>query len=144
MSTPEQNQDPVVREIIALERQRCDAYIKRDVAALDRLLPEYFVFTRPPGIVLTKAQLLTAIARGELIFESFDRHYDIVSVHRNTASATGHDTVQGSYQGRDVGGQYGFRTTYVQRGKGWEVAATHTSQLIGDALEVAKAAQQKK
>ena len=39
------------------------------------------------GQPLTKAQLLLAIARGELLFESFDRRYETFSVHLNTAAA---------------------------------------------------------
>ena len=115
-----------------MEQQRCVAYLQRDIVALDHLLPDYFTFTRPPGIVLTKAQLLLAIARGELVFESFDRRYETFSVHLNTAAATGRDTVRGSYQGRDISGQYHFNNTYVLRGKGWEVAATHASRLATD------------
>ena len=79
--------------------------------------------------MLTKPQLLAAVARGELTFESFDRHYEAVTVHLNTAAATGRDTVRGNYQGQDIGGQYRFRNTYVRRRKGWEVAATHASRL---------------
>lgn len=137
MSMPGQSQDSVTQEIIRAEQQRCDAYIKRDVAALARMLSEYFTFTSPDGRVLTKPQLLAAITSSELIFESIERHYDTISVHRNTASATGRDTVQGSYQGQDFGGQYHFRTTYVQRGRGWEVAATYTSRLAEATPEAA-------
>jgi hypothetical protein len=122
----------VVREIIELERQRCAAYINRDLATLNRLLPEYFTFTRPGGLVLTKPQLLTAIEQGELLFKSIDRQYDSVSIYRNTAAATARDTVRGSYQGQDFSGQYHWRATYVQRGKGWEVAVTHSSRLTGE------------
>ncbi len=129
MSMPEQSLPPEAQEIVRAEQQRCDAYIGRDVAALERMLSEYFTFSSPLGRVLTKPQLLEAIARSELIFESIERHYDTVSVHRNTASATGRDTVRGSYQGQDFSGHYHFRTTYVQRGRGWEVAATQTNRL---------------
>jgi len=130
---PEQSQEQAAQEIIALEQRRCAAYLQRDIVALDQLLPDYFSFTRPSGIVLTKAQLLAAIACGELTFESFDRHYDSITVHQNTAAATGLDTVRGSYLGQDIGGQYRFRNVYVQRSRGWEVAATHASKLVTEA-----------
>jgi hypothetical protein len=132
MSAPEQNQEPDVQEIIELERQRCAAYISRDVTTLNRLLPEYFMFTRPGGRVLTKVQLLAAIAQVALLFENIDRQYDNVSVYQNTAAASGRDTVRGSYEGQNISGRYHFRTTYVQRGTGWEVVATHSSQLTGE------------
>lgn len=138
MSMPGQSQNLVTQEIIRAEQQRCDAYINRDTATLARMLSDYFTFTSPIGGVLTKLQLLAAIAQRELIFESIERHYDRISVHRNTASATGHDTVRGSYRGQDFSGQYHFRTTYVQRGHGWEVAATQTSRLADAPPEAAE------
>lgn len=119
----------VAQEIVGLERQRCDAYVTRDVAVLARLLPEHFTFTRPSGIVLDRAQLLRAIESGELTFESFDRQVDDVNAYLNTAVAIGRDTVKGQYQGRDISGHYRFSNMYVQRDDRWEVVATHASQL---------------
>ncbi len=115
--------------IIDLERRRCEAYLARDIAALERMLPDHFTFTRPSGIVLTKPQLLQAVAAGELAFNSFDRQYDDVNVHLNTAVAIGRDTVAGQYQGRDIGGRYRFSNMYVQRDGRWQVVATHASKI---------------
>ncbi len=130
MNAPENMPEAAVaQEIIGLERQRCDAYVTRDVAALARLLPEHFTFTRPSGIVLDRAQLLRAIEGGELTFESFDRQVDDVNVYLNTAVAIGRDTVKAQYQGRDISGHYRFSNMYVQRADRWEVVATHASQL---------------
>jgi hypothetical protein len=133
MSTPRQtadsNDNSVKEEIIGLERRRCDAYLRRDLKALDELLPDHFTFTRPSGIVLNKRQLLAALDAGEMIFESFDRQYDDINVYLNTAVAIGCDTVKGSYQGRDLSGQYRFSNMYVERAGHWMVVATHASRL---------------
>jgi hypothetical protein len=133
MSTPKQTEthaeDVVRQEIIKLEQRRCDAYLRRDLEALDGLLPEHFTYTRPSGIVLDKRQLLAALDSGEMIFESFDRHCDDVSVYLNTAVAIGRDTVRGRYQGRDISGHYRFSHMYVERDGRWEVVATHASRL---------------
>ena len=131
MSTPAQSQE-VVREIVAQERQRIAAYAARDVAALDRLLPEHFSFTRPGGVVLTKAELLRLIELGELVYERIDRRYDYVNAHLNTAVVIGRDTVVGSYRGRDLSGQYRTCSMYLRSGGGWEVSVTHTHRLAGD------------
>ena len=132
MSTPAQSQEEVVREIVAQERQRIAAYAALDVAALDRLLPEHFTFTRPGGVVLTKAQLLRLIGLGELVYERIDRQYDYVSAYLNTAVVIGRDTVVGSYQGRDLSGRYRTCSMYLRAGGGWQVAVTHTHRLAGD------------
>ena len=127
--TADKREDVVKQEIIGLERQRCEAYVRRDLKALDELLPEHFTFTRPSGVVLNKAQLLAALSAGDMIFESFDRQYDDVNVYLNTAVAIGRDTVRAHYQGRDISGQYRFSNMYVERGGRWAVVATHASRL---------------
>ena len=132
MSTPAQSQEEMLREIVGQERQRIAAYAARDVAALDRLLPAHFTFTRPGGVVLTKAQLLRLIGLGELVYERIDRRYDYVNAHLNTAVVIGRDTVVGSYQGRDLSGRYRTCSMYLRAGGGWRVAVTHTHRLIGD------------
>ena len=132
MSTPAKSQEEAAREIVEQERQRIAAYAARDVAALDRLLPEHFTFTRPGGVVLTKALLLRLIGLGELVYERIDRRYDYVNAYLNTAVVIGRDTVVGSYQGRDLSGRYRTCSMYVRAGGGWEVAVTHTHRLAGD------------
>ena len=135
MRTPAQTQEEVVREIVVQERQRIVAYAARDVATLDRLLPEHFTFTRPGGVVLTKAQLLRLIGLGELVYERINRRYDYVNAHLNTAVVIGRDTVVGSYQGRDLSGQYRFCSMYLRAGGGWQVAVTHTHRLSATGAE---------
>lgn len=133
MSTPIQEAgDDAARQITELEARRCEAYLSRDVAALDDLLPGHFTFVRPSGIILDKSQLLRAIERGELTFESFDRHVDEVKVHINTAIAIGRDTVRASYKGRDISGSYRFVNTYVREGEVWEVVTTNSSRVQED------------
>ena len=132
MSTPAQSQEEVVREIVEQERQRIAAHAARDVAALDRLLPEHFTFTRPGGVVLTKAQLLRLIGAGELVYERIDRRYDYVSAHLNTAVVIARDTVVGSYRGDDLSGRYRTCSMYLRAGGGWQVAVTHTHRLAGE------------
>ncbi|MGH9944896.1 MAG: nuclear transport factor 2 family protein [Pyrinomonadaceae bacterium] len=127
-----QTSEAVMQEINHLEQLRVDAYLKRDLESLKRLLPEHFTFTRPSGIVLNKAQLLKVIESGELTFESFERSCEKVKVHLNSASTTGLDTVKGRYKERDITGQYRFSNTYVRRQGQWVVVAAHASQATPD------------
>ena len=118
--------------VIRLERQRVRAYVERDLATLDRVLPGNFVFTRSLGRAFSKSQLLEALESGELVLDEYERNVQKVTVANNTAVAVGHDRVRGSYQGRDIGGTYHFSSIYVEQEGQWQVAAAHAYLLDED------------
>jgi hypothetical protein len=121
-------------EIVAgMERERIRAYVERDLATLDRLLPPDFLFTRSLGRAFDKQELLEALGSGELAFEEYERSVRKVTVLNNTAHAIGHDRVRGRYQGRDISGTYHFSSIYVGREDGgWQVAVAHAYRLDED------------
>ena len=116
------------QEIIRLERERVEAYTKRDIATLERLLPESFIFTRSVGS-FSKSELLHIIESGELTFESFDRQYDAVKVYLNTGVAVGQDRVAGRYKEEDFSGLFRFSNMYVWHEGRWQVVATHSTRI---------------
>ena len=118
--------------VTKLERQRVRAYVERDVATLDRVLPNNFVFTRSIGRAFSKSQLLEALESGELVLDEYDRNVRKVTIANNTAVAVGHDRVRGRYQGRDISGTYHFSSIYVEQGGEWQVAAAHAYLLDED------------
>ena len=115
--------------ITHLERERVQAYVRRDLAALEQRLPYDFLFTRTLGRAFNKPQLLEVLTSGELVFASYTRYVRQVSVHVNRAVATGHDEVTGRYQGRDISGRYAFSSLYVERDGLWEVVSAHAYRL---------------
>lgn len=122
------SESAIAQEIIRQDHQRIEAYLKRDIATLNRLLPDKYIFTRSFGF-FSKTELLKAIESGELIFESFDRQYLDVNVYLNTAVAVGRDRVKGRYKGRDISGWFRFSNMYVLHDGQWQVVATHSTRL---------------
>ncbi len=120
--------DDIAQEIMRLEQQRADAYLARDTAALDQLLPSNFTFTRALGI-LNKQELLRMIGSGELTFEYFERSIDDVKVHFNTALVRGQDRVIGQYKEEDFSGHFRFTSTYVCTAGRWRVVASQASRI---------------
>lgn len=118
--------------VTGLERRRVRAYVERDVATLDRVLPDDFVFTRSLGRALSKTELLEALTSGELALEEYERSVQKVTVVHNTAHAVGHDRVRGSYKGNDISGTYHFSSVYVEQGGEWQVVAAHAYRLDDD------------
>ena len=115
-------------EITRLELARAEAYLRRDVAALGRLLPEHFTFNRSIGS-FGKRELLLLIESGELTFELLERRVESVKVYLNTAVAFGKDDVKARYRGEDISGRYRFSNTYVWDGERWEIIVTHSSRI---------------
>ena len=115
-----------------LERQRVRAYVERDLATLDRVLPPDFLFTRSLGRAFNKRQLMESLATGELALTEYERTVRKVTVIHNTAHAIGYDRVRGSYQGRDISGTYHFSSIYVEHAGGWQVAVAHAYRIDDD------------
>src|SRR5688572_7836607 len=53
----------VVEEVLKTERDQRDAYLRRDVAATDRLVADEFVLTIPGGEIGNKATLIAFLRR---------------------------------------------------------------------------------
>jgi len=118
--------DDIAQEIMRLEQQRVDAYAARDLATLERLLPDNFTFVRSVGS-FGKRELLKLIGSGELTFESIDRRFDDVKVYLNSALALGQDSVRARYKEQDFSGHFRFSNMYVCTEGRWQVVATHSS-----------------
>ena len=120
--------EEVTEEVTRLELMRAEAYLKRDIPALERLLSDNFTFNRAVGS-FRKEELLGLIESGVLAFESLDRRVESVKVYLNTAVAFGKDDVKARYRGEDISGRYRFSNTHVWDGERWEIIVTHSSRI---------------
>ena len=68
-----------------LEHEWVEAVVRRDVAALDRILAEGFIATTPDGTV-TKVQYLENLRSGELVLDSVT--YDDATLRDYSAAST--------------------------------------------------------
>ena len=57
-SSAQPKSESAEQELIKLETDWTDAMVKADVAFLDRILADDYLFTDPNGVVSTKAQML--------------------------------------------------------------------------------------
>ena len=117
------------QEIKRIERERTEAYLRRDVVALDRTLPDNFAFTRSIGIALNKAQMLQAIKDGDLVFESINREVENLLIYPNAVVARGNQTVKGLYKGQDIGGQYHFNNIYLKQQDRWVIISADATRI---------------
>jgi ketosteroid isomerase-like protein len=137
MSKPEQGTSStgatasgdVERAVMQIDHEWLEALLGHDIEALERILPEGFIFTDAHGEVLSKDEFLEVIKAGGLTFESIHREEVSLSVFQNTALATGRDTVQGHYKGEAVSGKYRFTNVYVGQQGRWKVVSSQVSRI---------------
>jgi ketosteroid isomerase-like protein len=116
------------QQLIKLENEWADAWVKRDVAFFDRIIADDYTWTSPEGIVWTKAQDLALVKSGEAVITSWVLAEMKVRVYGDAAVVTGRSTVKETYKGEDVSGQYRWTDTWVKRAGGWQCVAGHSSE----------------
>jgi len=117
-----------VEQLRRLDREWNEAYPRRDVAALGRILADDWTAIDGAGLVINKRQLLERVASNP---PQFDRHeFDEfrLRVFGDAAVVTGR--VSGA--GRDEeGGEFSLRQrftrVYAKRGGAWQAVATQVT-----------------
>jgi YesN/AraC family two-component response regulator len=116
------------QELLELERQWVEAYLRSNSPLLSRLWADDFVYMNAFREIKSKAQALESI-ESEMTFE----HFITFDVHGNvfgdTAVATGRALVKGQYKGEDISGQYRYTNTYAQRQGRWQAIASHVARM---------------
>src|SRR3569832_1522354 len=83
----------VEAEIRRLHEEQRVAFLKKDVATLERIFAPTFIVTNPFGQVLNAQQTLDRVRRGEIDFARFDRELDYVQVYGDAVIAAGRETI---------------------------------------------------
>jgi ketosteroid isomerase-like protein len=116
--------------LMQMEREWGQAYLKADLAALDRIEAADYTYIDAQGTTGDKAQDLAETKSGVYKAQSISVDEMKVRVFGNTAVVTGRDTLKGAqYKGKDISGQYRFTDVFVQRDGRWQAVATHSSKI---------------
>ena len=103
--------------------------MKRDVAALDRLLADDFIFTNPAGLFADKSEYLDGARADTAVYESVNNADKVVKVYGDAAVVAGLTTVKGRYDGHEIGGQFRFTDMFVRRQDKWQCIAIHLTRI---------------
>jgi ketosteroid isomerase-like protein len=117
------------QELIKLENEANDAWVKRDVEAYARLLADDYLATGPDGNMMTKAQDLASLKSDENITTSMIADDFRVRVYGDAAVVTFRSTYKSQFKGKESTGQERFTDTWVKRGGRWQCVATHYSRI---------------
>ncbi len=131
--------DAVTREVLKAEQEQRDAYLRRDVAATERLVADQFVLTIQGGEIGNKANLITFLkeepADPTLTLTTEDTQ---VRVSGDTAIVTGRRIER---RKRPDSSQEGvayarYIRTYVKRQGRWQLLAEHLQAIPGERTAV--------
>ena len=117
----------VEQQLKQVEREWNDAVVRRDVAALERILSDDFMLITAASTVSTKAQLIDTIKSPDLVIEPFDTQDVSVRVYGDTAVVTGRFTQKGSYKGKAFSNQFRYTDVYVKRALGWQAVSAQST-----------------
>jgi ketosteroid isomerase-like protein len=122
-STSEQE----VRQMI--EKYRT-AILQRDMATLEKIWADDYVFVNAAGDVLTKTERLVNIKSGATTLDSINEEENVtVRVYQNSAVATSLVTLKGQYSGQPISGEYRSTLVWVKGPEGWQLVSNQLTAL---------------
>jgi ketosteroid isomerase-like protein len=117
-----------VRE--AIEKYKT-ALLRRDVAALEKIWADDYVFVNASGDVLTKEQRLANVKSGATALDSINEDENLtVRVYQNSAVTTSRVAIKGQYSGQPVSGQYRSTLVWVKGSAGWQLVSNQLTALL--------------
>ena len=114
-------------DILELEKQRNQAIISGDAAALERMTSNDYTFITLRGEMRTKAEIVQGFKSGSFHYESRQISDLNVRVYGTSAVVTGRSIQKGSENGKDYSGDYRFTRVYVRRDGRWQTVALQTT-----------------
>lgn len=125
------NDEELARELMRWQQAEDDAEAKKDLAALDRLLCDDFLFTAPTGALTDKRQLIADIKADDsggdqtISYEEVKAHgYGQTAVVNYLLLVKGRDK-----DGKDFTNRYRNTVVWVKQQGRWRMAAIHVSRI---------------
>jgi ketosteroid isomerase-like protein len=109
----------VEQEIRQLDDQRIAAILKKDTAALDRLMADDFTYTHQGGVTEGKAAFLAEMTSGAGAFTSLQMSEVKLRVTSDAAILTGRCDLTAVRQGRNLVIPMHFTEVYIRLGGRW-------------------------
>jgi ketosteroid isomerase-like protein len=116
----------VEQELIKLENEWADAWVKSDVAFFDRIMADDYMWTAPEGYVNSKADIL-AIAKSGVITSRVLADMK-VRVYGDAAVVSGRDTTKETYK-REYVSSHRWTHFWVKIAGRWQCVAGHSSKI---------------
>ena len=113
--------------ILAVERAWDTAVVKRDVAALNRILADDFLLVWINGQISGKRDMLQAVAARKAEIDPFETEDVNVRIYGDTAVVTGRFTQTAHLGERSETNQFRYTDVYHRTRRGWQAISAHAS-----------------
>ena len=106
------------------------AILQRDIATLEKIWADDYVFVNAAGDVLAKTERLANIKSGATTLDSINEEENAtVRVYQNSAVTTSRVTLKGQYSGQPISGEYRSILVWVKGSGGWQLVANQLTAL---------------
>jgi ketosteroid isomerase-like protein len=119
--------DSIEQKLIQLKHEIGQAYVKRDVAALERLYADDYTVTNDQGEITNKTEEIGRLKSGGVTYESASYEDVKVRVYGNVGIVAGRGTVKGSNRNEPFHTQYYSTNVFVKEKGEWRAVAAHIS-----------------
>jgi ketosteroid isomerase-like protein len=127
----EANTSNVKQDLEKRFREYADALTKRDLATLDQIWTDDYVFINPRGELVTKSQRLSNLKAGATEFQAIRPKSERMEVHGNVALDVGTVTLEGTkYGGKESSGDYRYLSVWVNTGGRWQMIANQITRIV--------------
>jgi ketosteroid isomerase-like protein len=118
--------------LLKLDNEWNEAYPRRDVSALDRIIADDWVCIDGAGLVITKRELVSRIESSASFLDPYKFDEVALRMFGETAIVTGR--LSGTRRDRDGTFQIEQRYTrvYVKRNDRWQAVATQVTRVKGE------------
>jgi ketosteroid isomerase-like protein len=114
--------------LMQMERDWGAAEIKKDYAAVERILADDWVGIDYSGNIVDKAQAIEDLKSGTSALTSEELGPMTVRVFGNTAVVTGSDDEKSIDRGKDSSGKYVWTDVFVLRNGRWQAVASQSTK----------------
>lgn len=108
------------QEVLAFEKQRCDAVLHRDISALRTMLADDLTYGHASGLKQTKQQYLDYVAAGKVTYTSYS--IENPTIHLSEAAAVTHGIFKYTNAGATPGSMF-YTGFYVRENGRWKLSA---------------------
>lgn len=116
--------------LLALERQRAEAILRRDIPALRGLMDRYYQHVESRGRVRSKTELLRALARGDIRFRTYANETTDIQVLDGGAVAVAAGVFHSQEADPDAGLFRGrYVRIWVRQPDGWKNTFHQTTEI---------------
>jgi ketosteroid isomerase-like protein len=131
LAAPARAADPsVVEHIKNMEKDRAAAVVKGDVATLEGLTADDYIFINAYGQLSDKATTMNNIKTGNIKLTANEVSDLKVRLYGDTAVVTGKANSKGTIGGRELKGPVMFTRVYVKKNGKWQSVAFQQTPIV--------------